>query len=156
LCLDFPFRHGPSTPEESHDTGFLCSSTPSFPSPIPEYGIEGSTSLYPTCAENLIHLSSQLAQKWKDDVVSVDPKGQTLVNVNSWLSRTTLDIIAESKCPCCYDVMILILVVYVAGFDTHFGSLNDEQTHLALLHENLLWVNASLFYVQVDDNLGQC
>jgi hypothetical protein len=48
--------------------------------------------------------------------------------------------------PCCYDVRVLIMVAYSAGFGTHFGALNDEKTHLAKLHENLLWVDASLLY----------
>ena len=46
----------------------------------------------------LIDWSSQLAQKWKDDVISLNTTGQAVVDVTGWLSRTTLDIIAESKC----------------------------------------------------------
>ena len=37
-------RHGPSAPEEDHDAVFPCSSAQNFPSPIPEYGVEGKTS----------------------------------------------------------------------------------------------------------------
>jgi hypothetical protein len=42
--------------------------------------------------------SPQLTQKWKDEVISLDPTGQPVINVTQWLSRTTLDIIGESKC----------------------------------------------------------
>ena len=40
----------------------------------------------------------QLAQKWKDEVISLDPTGQPLVNVPPWFSRATLDVIGEGKC----------------------------------------------------------
>ncbi|KAH9980906.1 cytochrome P450 [Lactifluus volemus] len=65
--------------------------------------------------------SSDLTQKWKDDVISLNTTGQAVVDVTGWLSRTTLDIIAET------------------GFDSQFGSLNDEKTLMAKLHENLLF-----------------
>ena len=35
---------------------------------------------------------------WKDDVISLNPTGEAVVNVAPWLSRATLDIIAECKC----------------------------------------------------------
>jgi hypothetical protein len=41
--------------------------------------------------------SSQLTQKWKDEVISLDPTGHPVINVTTWLSRTTLDIIGEGK-----------------------------------------------------------
>jgi hypothetical protein len=47
------------------------------------------------------------------------------------------------------------MIAYVAGFDAQFGCLNDEKTPLAKLHDNLLWVDASFLYVQMDDNFGQ-
>lgn len=37
-------RHGPSTPEEDHDSGIPCSSTQDLPSLVPECGVEGRTS----------------------------------------------------------------------------------------------------------------
>ena len=39
----------------------------------------------------------QLAQKWKDEVISLDPTGQPLINVTPWLSRATLDVIGEGE-----------------------------------------------------------
>lgn len=39
----------------------------------------------------------QLAQKWKDEVISLDPTGQPLLNVTPWISRATLDVIGEGK-----------------------------------------------------------
>lgn len=41
--------------------------------------------------------SLQLTQKWKDEIISLDPTGQPVVNVATWLSRTTLDIIGEGR-----------------------------------------------------------
>ena len=39
----------------------------------------------------------QLTQKWKDEVIALDPTRQSLVDVTPWLSRATLDIIGEGK-----------------------------------------------------------
>jgi len=49
-----------------------------------------------------------------------DPSGQPLVNVTGWISRTTLDIMGQ------------------AGFDFHFGSLDDAETEMAKMYANLL------------------
>lgn len=46
----------------------------------------------------MIRGSQQLTQKWKEEVISFDPTGQPVINVTTWLSRTTLDIIGEGKC----------------------------------------------------------
>lgn len=46
----------------------------------------------------MIRGSQQLTQKWKEEVISLDPTGQPVINVTTWLSRTTLDIIGEGKC----------------------------------------------------------
>ncbi|KAI0253592.1 cytochrome P450 [Lactifluus subvellereus] len=75
--------------------------------------------------------ASKLAQKWKDDVISLNPTGEAVVNVTTWLSRTTLDIIAES------------------GFDSHFGALDNEKTPLAKLHDNL-FVDTTLYPSRFD------
>ena len=95
-------RHGPSTPEEDHDSGIPCSSAQNLPSLVPEGGVEGGTSAltstYYTRTKEVICGSSQLTQKWKDEVIALDPTGQPVINVTTWLSRTTLDIIGEGKC----------------------------------------------------------
>jgi len=95
-------RHGPSTPEEDHDSGIPCSSAKNLPSVVSEGGIEGGTSAltwtYCTRIKEVICGSSQLTQKWKDDVIFLDPTGQPVINVTTWLSRTALDIIGEGKC----------------------------------------------------------
>jgi len=95
-------RHGPSTPEEDNDSGIPCSSAQNLPSLVPECGIEGRTSAltwtYYTRTKEVICGSPQLTQKWKDEVISLDPTGQPVINVTTWLSRTTLDIIGEGKC----------------------------------------------------------
>jgi hypothetical protein len=95
-------RHGPSTPEEDHDSGIPCSSAQNLPSLVPECGVEGRTSAltwtYCTRIKEVICRPLQLTQKWKDEVISLDPTGQPVINVTKWLSRTTLDIIGEGKC----------------------------------------------------------
>ena len=93
-------RHGPSAPEEDHDAVFPCSSAQNLPSPIPEYGVEGRTSAltWTYCTRiKEVTCSPQLTQKWKDDVIALDPTGKPIINVTTWLSRTTLDIIGEGK-----------------------------------------------------------
>jgi hypothetical protein len=45
----------------------------------------------------LIHRSLQLAQKWKDEVISLHPTGQPVINITTWLSRAALDIIGEGQ-----------------------------------------------------------
>ncbi len=96
------FRNGPSTPEEDHDPGIPCSSAQNFPSVVPGCGIEGWTSTltwtYLTRIKQVICRSRQLTQKWKDQVISLHPTGQPVINVTTWLSRTTLDIIGQGKC----------------------------------------------------------
>lgn len=52
---------------------------------------------YCTRIKEVICGSPQLTQKWKDEVISLDPTGQPVINVTTWLSRTTLDIIGEGK-----------------------------------------------------------
>jgi hypothetical protein len=47
--------------------------------------------------QKVIRNLRQLAQKWKDEVISLDPTGQPLVNVTPWLSRATLDVIGEGE-----------------------------------------------------------
>jgi hypothetical protein len=93
------FRHGPSTPEEDHDSCIPCSSTQNLPTLVPECGVEGWTSpltwTYCTRIEEVISGFPQLTQKWKDEVISLHPTGQPIINVTTWLSRTTLDIIGE-------------------------------------------------------------
>jgi hypothetical protein len=37
----------------------------------------------------------QLSQKWKDEVITLDPTGQPVINVSTWISRAALDIIGE-------------------------------------------------------------
>ncbi|KAF8259494.1 cytochrome P450, partial [Lactarius quietus] len=76
-------------------------------------------------------MAMKLAQKWKDEIISLDPTGQPLVNVTPWLSRATLDVIGE------------------AGFDFHFGSLDDEKTPLAKHYENL-FVDTTLYPSRLD------
>ncbi|KAH9169311.1 cytochrome P450 [Lactarius sanguifluus] len=76
-------------------------------------------------------MASKLVQKWTDEVISPDPTGQPLINVTPWLSRTTLDIIGE------------------AGFDFHFGSLDNEKTPLAKHYENL-FVDSTLYPSRLD------
>lgn len=41
MPLTYTSRHDPSTPEENHDAGILCSPTQNLPSLIPRYGVEG-------------------------------------------------------------------------------------------------------------------
>ncbi|KAN0129562.1 cytochrome P450 [Lactarius tabidus] len=55
--------------------------------------------------------ASKLVQKW-EELISADPSGQTLVNVTTWFSSATVDIIGE------------------AGFDFQFGSLDNNQDSL--------------------------
>lgn len=76
-------------------------------------------------------MASKLVQKWTDEVISPDPTGQPLINVTPWLSRTTLDIIGE------------------AGFDFHFGSLDNEKTPLAKHYENL-FLDSTLYPSRLD------
>ncbi|KAN0129558.1 cytochrome P450 [Lactarius tabidus] len=76
-------------------------------------------------------MALKLVQKWKDEVISLHPTGQPLVNVTPWLSRATLDVIGE------------------AGFDFHFGSLDDEKTPLAKHYENL-FVDSTLYPSRLD------
>ncbi|KAH8995436.1 cytochrome P450 [Lactarius akahatsu] len=76
-------------------------------------------------------MASKLVQKWTDEVISPDPTGQPLINVTPWLSRTTLDIIGE------------------AGFDFHFGSLDNAKTPLAKQYENL-FVDSTLYPSRLD------
>lgn len=95
------YRPGPSTPEEDHDPGIPCSSAQNLPSFVPECGVKGRASAlawtYCTRIKEVI-CSSQLTQKWKDEVISLDPTGKPVINVTTWLSRTTLDIIGEGDC----------------------------------------------------------
>ena len=60
--------------------------------------------------------------------------------MTTWLSRTTLDIIGEGKSSASVKFCdnSFYIIPCVAGFDFHFGSLNDEKTQLASLYENLL------------------
>ncbi|KAF8486759.1 cytochrome P450 [Russula emetica] len=67
-----------------------------------------------------LNMALKLTQKWKEEVISLDPTGQPVINMTTWLSRTTLDVIGE------------------AGFDFHFGSLDNEKTQLESQYENLL------------------
>ena len=96
-------RYGPSTPEEDHDSGIPRSSAQNLPSLVFEYGVKGRTFAltwtYCTRIKKVICGIPQLTQKWKDEVISLDPTGQPVINVTTWLSRTTLDIIGEGKCP---------------------------------------------------------
>ncbi|KAI0259409.1 cytochrome P450 [Gloeopeniophorella convolvens] len=70
--------------------------------------------------------ASRLANKWKDEI-STEASGQSLISVSSWLSRTTLDIIGE------------------AGFDFHFGSLDDAAGNaITRLYANL-FVDSMLY-----------
>lgn len=48
----------------------------------------------------------QLTQKWKDEVISLDYTGQSVINVTPWLSRMTLDIIGEGMYVLWRDVAI--------------------------------------------------
>jgi len=84
----------------------------------------------------VIYGSLQLTQKWKDEVIYQDHTGQPVINVTPWLSRMTLDIIGEGMC----RVMVgsRVYIPYIAGFDFHFGSLDNKKTELASQYENLL------------------
>ena len=96
------YRHGPSTPEEDHDSSIPCSSAQNLPSLVPECGVEGTTSpltwTYCTRIKEVNCGSPQLTQKW-NEVISLDPTGQPVINMTTWLSRTTLDVIGEGKWP---------------------------------------------------------
>ncbi|KAH9986673.1 cytochrome P450 [Russula compacta] len=70
--------------------------------------------------------TSKLVQKWKDELVTPDPSGRPLVNVTGWISRTTLDIMGQ------------------AGFDFHFGSLDNAETVLAKMYANL-FIDTTLY-----------
>ncbi|KAI9452155.1 cytochrome P450 [Russula earlei] len=78
-----------------------------------------------------LNAALKLTQKWKEEVISLDPTGQPVINVITWLSRTTLDVIGE------------------AGFDFHFGSLDNESTPLGKQYENL-FIDSSLYPSQFD------
>ncbi|KAI0263455.1 cytochrome P450 [Gloeopeniophorella convolvens] len=75
--------------------------------------------------------ASKLAQKWKDDVIALDQSGTPVVNVARWLSRVTLDVIGE------------------AGFDYHFGSLDDAKPPLANYYDNL-FIDSTLYPSKFD------
>jgi hypothetical protein len=70
----------------------------------------------------------------------LDPTGEPVINVTTWLSRTTLDIIGEGKSSASAKFCdnIFYMMPCVAGFDFHFGSLDNEKTQLASQYENLL------------------
>ncbi|KAH9955260.1 cytochrome P450 [Russula dissimulans] len=73
----------------------------------------------------------KLTQKWKDEVISLGPTEQPVIDVTKWLSRTTLDVIGE------------------AGFDFHFGSLDNETTQLGKQYENL-FIDSTLYPPRFD------
>ncbi|KAI0293886.1 cytochrome P450 [Multifurca ochricompacta] len=79
----------------------------------------------------------KLAQKWKDEILSLDTTGQPVVNVSSWLSRTTLDVIGET------------------GFDFQFGSLDNEETLLGKLYDNL-FIDSTLYPSRLDVVFKAC
>jgi hypothetical protein len=43
------------------------------------------------------HEYLQLVQKWKDELVTLHPSGQPLVNVTEWFSRMTVDIMGQGE-----------------------------------------------------------
>jgi len=70
--------------------------------------------------------ASKLVQKWKDELVTSDPSDQPLINVTGWISRTTLDIVGQ------------------AGFDFHFGSLDNAEAEFTKLYTNL-FIDSTLY-----------
>ncbi|EKM51868.1 uncharacterized protein PHACADRAFT_262256 [Phanerochaete carnosa HHB-10118-sp] len=62
--------------------------------------------------------SAKLCQMWKDQILSRTPEGTTVV-VNTWLARTTLDVIGE------------------AAFDFDFGALDNTDNELMKAYENM-------------------
>ncbi|KAI0249650.1 cytochrome P450 [Lactifluus subvellereus] len=70
--------------------------------------------------------ASKLVQKWKDELVTSDSSEQALINITGWISRTTLDIIGQ------------------AGFDFHFGSLDNAETKVTKMYANL-FIDSTLY-----------
>lgn len=52
--------------------------------------------LWLRCVANRL-MRLKLSQRWKDGPLSGAPEG-AVIDVSNWLSRTTLDVIGESKC----------------------------------------------------------
>lgn len=70
--------------------------------------------------------SSKLVQRWNDELATSDPSNPSLINVTSWISRATLDIIGQ------------------AGFDVHFRSLDGAETELSRMYGGL-FIDSTLY-----------
>ena len=86
--------------------------------------------------------SYQLIQKWKEEEITPG-KGavEPIINVHSWLSRTTLDIIGESEYNVSFLGCFLCLSNHItAGFGFQFGSLDNKKSPLSQAYDGLLCV----------------
>ncbi|TFY83783.1 hypothetical protein EWM64_g229 [Hericium alpestre] len=76
--------------------------------------------------------SMKLVQNWKDEIAgSSSPSEGTLINVATWLTRTTLDIIG------------------LAGFSYEFNALENGDSELAKMYHNL-FLDSSLYPNKID------
>ena len=96
-------RRTASTTKEDNESRLLGPATQVVPPGIPRLCREG-TDHRSWCLRKADSTSYQLIQKWKEEEITPG-KGavEPIINVHSWLSRTTLDIIGESE----YNVSFL-------------------------------------------------
>ena len=65
-----------------------------------------------------------MCQQWKDEVLANSPDG-SVIAVNKWLARLTLDVIGE------------------AAFDFKFGSLDNDLNEVSQAYKDMLCVPLS-------------
>lgn len=92
-----------------------------------------------TAIARLIH-HCQLVQKWREEEITPGNGGvESIVDVYSWFSRTTLDIIGEGISLTGISLPTVWLTRFSAGFGNHFNSLDNKKSDLSKTHAGLLY-----------------
>lgn len=80
----------------------------------------------------------QITLKWKDLLFS-SSSGAVTLNLTEWLSRATLDAIAEGeKTTSCVHIVHSTINVHLAAFDYKVGAMDDADNELARGYNNLM------------------
>lgn len=82
----------------------------------------------------------QLAAKWRD-MLSAMGEQSAVLNAAAFISRATLDVIGEGIFPLSFYRAVRSSLAASAGFDFHFGALDDEENELGRAYRNMMSVN---------------
>jgi len=90
-----------------------------------------------------------MVELWTEELVAKDPSGEPVINVASWFSRLTLEIVGQGTYILHYILLVLTYPT-TAGFNYSFDAFDLRENPLRKAYSELLYA----FIPQLDNAIG--